>query len=56
MPSKKPTKVHSVLENTASLPLLPDPLFPRVVVPVRAPSVGQIDLFKSYLKGTLEII
>ena len=35
--------------STSSLPLLPGPLRPGVVVPVRVPSMGQIDLFKSYL-------
>ena len=32
-----------------SFPLLPGPLWSRVVVPVRVPSMGQIDLFESYL-------
>ena len=29
--------------------ILPDPLVSRVVAPVRVPSMGQIELFKSYL-------
>ena len=39
--------------STPSLPLLPSPLWHRVVVPVGVPSIGQIDLFKnqSYLIG-----
>ena len=31
------------------LPLLPNPFRPGVVVPVRVPSMGQIDMFKNYL-------
>ena len=30
---------------TSSLPLLPGPLQPRLIVSVRAPSIGQIELF-----------
>ena len=32
---------------TPSLPSLPGPLWPRVVVPVRVPSMGQKDLFRN---------
>ena len=35
--------------SIASLPLLPGPLWPRVVVPLRIPSMSQIDQFKDYL-------
>ena len=40
-----------------SLPLLPNPLWPGVVVPVEDPSMGQTDLFKnnSYSIGPCEI-
>ena len=31
--------------STSSLPLLTGLLWPRVVIPVRVPSVGQIELF-----------
>ena len=31
--------------STLSLPLLPGLLWPRVIVPVRVPSMGQIELF-----------
>ena len=34
--------------STSSLPLLPGYLWPGVVVSVRVPSRGQIDLFKNY--------
>ena len=34
--------------NTLSLLLLPDPLLQGVVVHVTVPSMGQINLFKSY--------
>ena len=33
------------MQSTPSLPLLPDPLWPRVVVPDRILSMGQIELF-----------
>ena len=33
------------LWSTPSLPLLSDPLWPKVVVPVTVPSVGQVELF-----------
>ena len=33
---------------TSSLPLIPDPLWPWLVVPVKVPSMDQIDLFKNY--------
>ena len=38
--------------STSSLQLLPGPLWPRVVVPVRVTSIGQIELFNhsQYLK------
>ena len=32
-----------------SLPLLPGPLWPGVVIPITVPNMSQIDLFKSYL-------
>ena len=32
--------------STYSLPLLSEPLRPEVEVPVRIPSIGQVDLFK----------
>ena len=32
------------MQSTPSLPLLPDPLRPRVVVPDRVLSIGQIEL------------
>ena len=35
--------------STLSLSLLWGPLWPRVVVPVRVPSMGKIDLFKNHL-------
>ena len=34
--------------NSLSLTLLPDPLWPKVVVPVRVSFMGQIDLLKRY--------
>ena len=33
---------------TPSLTLLPDPLWPRMVLPVGVPSMGQIDPFENY--------
>ena len=33
-----------------SLPLLPGPLWPRAVVPVRVSSIGQIYLFENYFR------
>ena len=38
----------SVVWSTPSLPLLPSPLWPRVVVLVRVSSMGRIDLFEHY--------
>ena len=38
--------------STPSLPLLPGPLLPRLVVPVKVPSVAQIELF-NYLPGII---
>ena len=35
--------------STPSLSLLPDPLLPKVVVPGRVPSVGQVELFNHLL-------
>ena len=35
--------------NNHSLPLLPGPLWTRVVVPVRVASMGQLELFKHFL-------
>ena len=34
--------------SSPSLPFLPDPLWPRVVVPVRVPSISQIELLNSH--------
>ena len=34
--------------STSLLPLLPGPLWPGTVVPVRVPSIDQIDVFKNY--------
>ena len=47
-------KLHPVLKlwgvwNTLSLPLLPGPLYPEVVIPVKVPFIGQVDLFVNYL-------
>ena len=44
--------------RSGDYPLLPVPLWPIVVLPVRVPSMGQIDLFKnySYLIGIFDII
>ena len=39
---------YSVNIVTASFPLLPGRLWPRVVVPVKSPSIDQIDLIKNY--------
>ena len=33
------------MQNTSSLPSLPDPLWPRVIAPDRVLSMGQIELF-----------
>ena len=41
-------KVNRIAQPT-SLLLLPGPLWTGVTVPVRVPSIGQIDLFKNYL-------
>ena len=41
---------------TPLLPLLPDPLCPGVVVSVKVPSIGQIDLFKIIFKLILNFI
>ena len=35
--------------SISSLPLLPGPLWPGVVVPISVRSVGEIDLFRNYL-------
>ena len=35
---------HWEMQSTPSLPLLPDPLWPRVVAPDRDLSMGQIEL------------
>ena len=35
--------------SSGGLSLLPDQLWPRVVILVRIPSIGEIDLFKEYL-------
>ena len=37
--------------STPSLPILPGQLWPRVVVPVRISTMGQINLFKNYLNS-----
>ena len=44
--------------STPTLPLLADPLWPGVVVPIRVQSMGQINLFENYLYliGILETI
>ena len=44
--------------SNSSLTLLPDSLLPGVVVPVKVPYVGQIDMFENYmyLIGILDII
>ena len=36
------------MSGTFSLLLLPNPLWSRLIVPVRIPSMGQIDLFEKY--------
>ena len=43
-------------KGTSSLPLLPVPLWPRMVVPIRVLSMGWIDVFEiyTYLIGQLE--
>ena len=47
------TKLHMVkfrgVWSTILLPLLSDPLWPRVIVPVKVLSVAQINLFENYL-------
>ena len=55
------TKLHLRLwfwrpASTPSLPLLPDPLWSGVLVPVRVPSMSQIDILEyySYLIGILD--
>ena len=49
------TKLHLVvrlqlwrMQSTLSLPLLLGPIWPRVVILVKVPSTGQIDLFENY--------
>ena len=42
------TKLHLVVRSTSSLLLLPDPLCPGVIVPVRVPSMDQMNLFENY--------
>ena len=37
------------LESALSLPLLPGPLWPRVIAPVGIPSMDQIELFNHLL-------
>ena len=39
-------------KSISSLSLLPGPLLPGVGVTVKIPSMGEIDLFKNYLKGS----
>ena len=46
--SEAPVLVISEVWNTPSLALLPGPLSPGVVIPVRVSSMGQKDLFKNY--------
>ena len=43
---------HWWMWSTPSLPLLPGPLWLKMVIPVRAPSTGQIEIFNClvYLK------
>ena len=50
IPSKDDGPVLELSETqSTSLLLLPGPLWPRVVVPVRVPSMSQIELFKTLL-------
>ena len=46
--------VVEFVESTPSLTLLSGPLWPGVVVPVRVPSKGQIELFNLLLKITID--
>ena len=39
------------MERTSSLPLLPHPLWPGVLVPVRVPSMGQLEPFINIKKN-----
>ena len=41
--------VLEIWEVPPSLVLLPSPLWPRLVVAIKGPSIGQIDLFANYL-------
>ena len=36
------------LGDISLLPVIPVPLFPGMIVPVRVPSMSQIDLFENY--------
>ena len=54
--SETPVLTFWVMWSTPSLPLLPGPLWPGVVVPVIISSMSQIELFNHFLRIIIIII